>query len=95
MKKLPAFKHRVQYLLEKQGFSVAPVADSEYPVDLLAIRNGEARGYRCKAHGKIYKKELQKLRTFARELRINVFIVKVNHTSEIVMFNAEAYSRAR
>jgi len=86
------FKHRVQRLLEKDGFSVAPIADSTFPVDLLAIRNGETRGYRVKAHGKIYKEEVQKLRKFARKLRIQVLIVKENREREIVMWDAEAYS---
>ena len=87
-----AFKHRVQRLLETKGFSVAPIADSGYPCDLLGIRKGVARGYRVKAHGKIYKEELQKLRTFAHKLRISVFIVKENSGREIVMWNAETYS---
>jgi len=86
------FKHRVQRLLEKDGFSVAPIADSAFPVDLLAIRNGEMRGYRVKAHGKIYKEEVQKLRKFARKLRIKIFIAKENREREIVMWDAEAYS---
>ena len=86
-----AFKHRVQRLLETQGFSVAPIADSEYPVDLLAIRDGQTRGYRCKPHGKIYNEELQKLRTFAHKLRISVYIAKERQGREIVMWNAEAY----
>jgi len=92
MNRIPAFKHRVQHFLEKQGFSVAPIADSTFPVDLLAIRNGETRGYRVKAHGKIYKEEVQKLRKFARKLRIQVLIVKENREREIVMWDAEAYS---
>lgn len=87
-----AFKHRVLHLLQKDGFSVAPVADSTFPVDLLAIRNGETRGYRCKAHGKIYKEELLTLHKFAHKLGIRVFIVKENSAREIVMWNAEAYS---
>lgn len=92
MNKIPSFKYRVQNLLEKDGFSVASVADSLYPVDLLAIRDGQTRGYRIKAHGKIYKAELLKLRAFAHKLRISVFIVKENAGREIVMWNAEAYS---
>lgn len=86
------FKYNVQCHLEKQGFAVAPIADSTFPVDLLAIRKGKTRGYRCKAHGKIYKEEVQKLRTFAHKLEIQVFIAKENGAREIVMFNAEAYS---
>jgi len=86
------FKYNVQCHLEKQGFSVAPIADSTFPVDLLAIRNGETRDYRVQAHGKLYKEEVQKLRAFARMLRIKVFIAKENGAREIVMWNAEAYS---
>ena len=86
------FKFNVQCHLEKKGFAVAPIADSTFPVDLLAIRNGETRAYRCKAHGKLYKEEVQKLRKFARKLRIKVFIAKENGAREIVMWNAEAYS---
>ena len=86
-----AFKHRVQLLLEAKGFSVAPIADSEYPVDLLGIRKGVTRGYRCKPHGKIYNEELQKLRTFAHKLEIAVYIAKERPGREIVMYNAEEY----
>ena len=87
-----AFKHKVQHKLENEQFIVAPIADSTFPVDLLAIRNGETRGYRVKAHGKIYKEEVQKLRKFAHKLKIKVFIAKENSAREIVFFNAEAYS---
>jgi Holliday junction resolvase len=90
--KKPSLKYRVQCKLEKEGFAVAPVADSTFPVDLLAIRDGKTRGYRVKAHGKIYKEELKKIREFAHEFRIAVFITKVNSANEITMFNAEAYS---
>ncbi len=82
----------MQHVLEKEGFFVAPIADSTCEIDLIAIRNGETRGYRVKAHGKIYKQEVLKLREFSRILRIKIFIAKENSAREIVMWDVEAYS---
>ncbi len=94
MKAMNIFKYKVQHRLERQGFSVAPIADSTFPVDLIAIRNGETRGYRCKAHGKIYKPELQILRKLAQKLKVRIYIAKENGAREIVIWDAEAYSQA-
>lgn len=74
--KTSSFKYRVRKKLESDGFSVAPVADADYPADLLAIRNGRTHAYLCKAHGRINRPELERLRAFSQIFRIQFFIAK-------------------
>jgi len=85
-----AFKHKVQRKLENEHFIVAPIADSTFPIDLLAFREDGTRGYRIKAHGKIYDAELQTLRKLARELKIKVFTAKENAAREIIIWDVNS-----
>jgi hypothetical protein len=88
------FKTRVLYYLkEKEDFHSFPIADPTSLIDLLAIRNGETRGYRVKAHGRIYQKELQTLRRFAQKLGISVFIAKETTERGIRIWDLEQYAR--
>ncbi len=82
-KKLPYFHLRLSKFLEAEGYVVLPVRCSDYPVDLLAVRNGKTKAYKCKFHGKVYKPEMEKLRLFSRQTGIDTYIAKENGAREI------------
>jgi len=94
MEKLPYFQFRLFNLLESQGRTVLPVRSSDYPVDFIAFKNGKARAYRCKFHGKVYDAELQKLRTFAKQSGTQTFIAKENGDREIYFIPVKLHSKA-
>jgi Holliday junction resolvase len=83
MTKPSHFQFRLSNLLKSQGRTVLPVRSSDYPVDFIAFKNGKARAYRCKFHGKVYEAEMQKLRMFAEQSGIETFIAKENGGREI------------
>lgn len=81
--KMPHFQFRLQKLLKSQGYSIRPEFNPHFPIDLFALKNGKVSAYRCKGHGHVYKHEMQKLRAFAEQRGIPVFIAKTNGDNEI------------
>lgn len=73
-----SYLYRLQRLLESQQWQVLPVCASDAPVDMIALRDGVARAYRCKFHGNVYEAEMRKLRDFAERTGTKVYIAKEN-----------------
>ena len=70
-----SFKYRVQRRMEKEGWTVFPICDSESSIDLLCFRTGSVVGIRVQAHGHIYDKERDVLSRLGAKLHIGVFYV--------------------
>lgn len=70
-----SFKYRVQRRMEKEGWTVFPICDSDIPIDLLCIRNKEITGIRVKPHGHIYSAERNELIEFGKKLDMRILYV--------------------
>jgi len=70
-----SFKYRVQMHMEKDGWTVFPICDSDIPIDLLCMRNKEITGIRVKPHGHIYSAERTELIEFGKKLHMHILYV--------------------
>lgn len=79
-----SFKYGVRLKMEKDGWTVFPICDSEIPLELLCLREGDALGLRVKAHGHIRESEREVLRKFGVKSDISISYVRVNSVGDLV-----------
>ena len=70
-----SFKYRVQRRMEKEGWTVFPICDSDSPVDLVCFRGGKPLGLRVRAHGHIYQSERDNLRQLGDKAGMDISYV--------------------
>lgn len=85
-----AFKYNVQLQMEKDGWIVFPICDSDIPVDLLCLRKGNTLGLRVIAHGHIRLLERDNLRRFGEKANIAISYVHLNSARELVFVTLKA-----